>query len=134
MMGKKVIQSEKLRRPVATYSQRIQAEDLLFRGGMTAFDQDGQLARKGDVKAKTVQVLENIKGVVEAAGGTMEDIVQTTVCVTHLPNYPCVEQMYKTYFPKDPSARATLRIDLVKPEYLVEMSATAVIEASSKKG
>jgi enamine deaminase RidA (YjgF/YER057c/UK114 family) len=72
-------------------------------------------------------VLENIKGVVEAAGGTMSDIVQTTVYITDLSNFPAVEEVYKTYFPTDPPPRATLRVDLVRPEYLVEISATAAI-------
>jgi len=38
-----------------------------------------------------------------------------------------VEEVYKTYFPTDPPPRATLRVDLARPEYLVEISATAVI-------
>ena len=131
-MGKRVIESEKVPKPVATYSQGILAENLLFIAGITAFDRDGQFVGMGDAKAQTVQILENIKAVVEAAGGTMEDIVQTTVYVTDLANYPAVEQVYKTYFPKEPPVRATLRVDLVRPEYLVEISATAVIGSSSK--
>lgn len=131
-MRKRVIESDKLPKPVATYSQGILAGNLLFIAGITAFDRYGRFVGKGDARAQTVQVLENIRTIVEAAGGTMENIVQTTVYVTDLSNYPAVEQVYKTYFPKDPPVRATLRADLVKPEYLVEVSAIAVIGASSK--
>lgn len=129
-MGKRVIESEKFPKPVATYSQGILAGNLLFIAGITAFDRHGQFVGRGDVRAQTVQVLENIKAVVEAAGGTMEDIVQTTVYVTDLADYPALEQVYKTYFPKDPPVRATLRADLVKPEYLVEISAIAILGSS----
>ena len=126
-MGKRVIYSEKVAKPVATYSQGMLAGNLLFIAGMTAFNPRGEFVGKKDVREQTRQVLENIRGVVEAAGGTMKDIVQTTVYVTDLANFPAVEEVYKTYFPTDPPPRATLRVDLVRPEYLVEISATAVI-------
>jgi len=126
-MEKKVIYSEKVAKPVATYSQGILAGNLLFIAGMTGFNEKGEFVGSNDVRAQTKQVLENIKGVVEAAGGTMKDIVQTTVYVTDLANYPAVEEVYKTYFPTDPPPRATLRVDLARAEYLVEISATAVI-------
>ena len=126
-MNKKVIYSEKVAKPVAAYSQGMLAGNLLFVAGMTAFNERGEFVGKTDVKAQTRQVLENIKGVVEAAGGTMKDVVQTTVYITDLANFPAVEEVYKTYFPTDPPPRATLRVDLVRPEYLVEISATAVI-------
>jgi len=126
-MGKRVIYSEKVAKPVATYSQGMLAGNLLFIAGMTAFNPRGEFVGKNDVREQTRQVLENIRGVVEVAGGTMKDIVQTTVYVTDLANFPAVEEVYKTYFPTDPPPRATLRVDLVRPEYLVEISATAVI-------
>jgi reactive intermediate/imine deaminase len=126
-MEKKIIYSDKVAKPVATYSQGALAGNHLFIAGMTAFNAQGEFVGKGDVKAQTRQVMENIKGVVEAAGGKMEDIVQTTLYVTDLANFPKAEEVYKTYFPKDPPPRASLRVDLVRPEYLVEISAIAVI-------
>ena len=103
------------------------AGNLLFIAGTVAFDGRGQFLGKNDPKEQTRQILNNIKGVVEAAGGTMKDIVQTTLYVTDVANYPAVEGVYKTYFPTDPPPRTTLRVELVRPEYLVEISAIAVI-------
>jgi aminoacrylate peracid reductase len=126
-MKKRVIYSEKVAKPVAAYSQGMLAGNLLSIAGMTAFGERGEFVGKGDAKAQTRQVIENINGVLEAAGGTLSDIIQTTVYITDLANFAAVEEVYKTYFPADPPPRATLHVGLVRPEYLVEISALAVI-------
>jgi reactive intermediate/imine deaminase len=126
-MGKKVICTDRAAKPVSTYSQAMLAGNTLFIAGTVAFNARGEFVGKGDIRTQTGQVMENIKAVVEAAGGTMADIVNTTVYVTDLVNYPAVNEVYSTYFPTDPPPRAVILAGLVKPEYLVEISAIAVL-------
>lgn len=126
-MGKKVIYTPKCAKPVAQYSQATQAGNVLYIAGTVASNERGEIVGKGDIKAQTRQVLENIKAVIEAAGGTLRDVTRTTVYVTNLTNYPGMNEVYKTYFPTDPPARATVHAGLVNPDYLVEIEATAVI-------
>lgn len=65
---------------------------------------------------------------VEAAGLTMAHVVKTTVFVTDMAQFGKVNEVYKTYFPKDPPARSTVGISgLAKPEMLVEIEAVAVL-------
>jgi reactive intermediate/imine deaminase len=127
-MGKKVIYTEKVAKPIRPFSQATLAGNLLFVAGTVSINERGELVGKGDIKVQTKQVLENIKKVIEAAGGTMQDVTRTRVYLTDFANYTGMNEVYKTYFPIDPPARATVRVDLVNPDYLIEIEATAVLD------
>jgi len=126
-MPKKIIRSPKVAESTLPLSQATLAGNVLYTGGAVAHDARGQLVGKGDIRAQTRQVLENIKALVEAAGGTMLDVTRTTVYLTDLANYVGMNEVYGTYFPVDPPSRATVRVDLAHPDFLVEIQATAVI-------
>ena len=74
--------------------------------------------------AQTHNVLESIRSVVEAAGGTMKDIAFNQISSPTSP-YAAMNEVYREYFPIDPPARYCIRADLVKPEFLVEIVSTA---------
>lgn len=65
------------------YSHGIEVEGgrLLFLAGQVAFDQDGQVAGRGDLVAQFRQVLRNLRAVLEARGGTLQDLVKLTIYV-----------------------------------------------------
>ena len=126
-MSKKVIRSPKVAESTLPLSQATLAGNVLYIGGAVAHDARGQLVGKGDIRAQTTQALENIQALVEAAGGTLLDVTRTTVYLTDLANYAGMNEVYGTYFPVDPPSRATVRVDLANPEFLVEIQATAVL-------
>jgi reactive intermediate/imine deaminase len=99
----------------------------LFIAGTVATNDRGEVVGKGDIKAQTKQALENIKAVIEAAGGTLQDVTKATVYLTDLGGYSGMNEVYKTYFSTDPPARATVRTDLVSPDFMIEIEAIAVI-------
>ena len=127
-MGKKVIYTEKVAKPVRPYSQATLAGNLLFVAGTVSINEHGELVGKGDIKTQTKQVLENIKKVIEAAGGTMQDVTRTRVFLTDFSNHAGMNEVYRTYFPVDPPARSTVRVGLANPDYLIEIEATAVLD------
>jgi reactive intermediate/imine deaminase len=126
-MPKKVIHSPKVAESKLPLSQATLAGNVLYIGGAVAHNARGQLVGKGDIRAQTKQALENIKALVEAAGGTLLDVTRTTVFLTDLANYAGMNEVYGTYFPVDPPSRATVRVDLANPDFLVEIQATAVL-------
>ena|SRR5437868_1631110 len=127
-MAKSIISSPKIATvPGAPYSPGTKAGNLVFVAGMLALDADGQIVGRGDITAQTRQVLENVKAVVEAGGGRMSDITKTTVYITDMANFAAMNEIYKTYFPSDPPARATVKADLVNKDFLVEIDAIAVV-------
>lgn len=126
-MPKRVIRSSKVAESSLPISQATLAGNVLYLYGAVAFNARGELVGKGDIRAQTRQALENIKALVEAAGGTMRDVTQTTVYLTDLTNAAGMNEVYRTYFPEDPPARATVRVDLGHPDFLIEIQGTAHI-------
>ena len=94
---------------------------------MLALDASGSLVGAGDAGEQTRQVMENIKGILEAAGGSLEDVVYDMIFLADLGDYQAMNEVYGSYFPENPPARACVQAGLVKPEFLVEIAATAVI-------
>ena len=126
-MPKQVIYTPKVAKSTLPLSQATLAGSLLFIGGAVATNERGEIVGKGDIRTQTRQALENIKALVETAGGTMRDVTRTTVYLTDLANYAGMNEVYRTYFPIEPPARATVRVDLANPDYLIEIEATAVV-------
>lgn len=126
-MAKQVISTPRVAKSTLPLSQATRAGNLLFIGGAVATNDHGEIAGKGDIRAQTRQALENIKAIVETAGGTLGDVTRTTVYLTDLANYTGMNEVYRTYFPVEPPARATVRVDLANPDFLIEIEATAVL-------
>jgi aminoacrylate peracid reductase len=110
---------------LAPYSPGVKADNIVYVSGVLSLDKEGKLVGQGDVSAQTRQVLENIKDVLAAAGGTMEDIVFNAIFVSDMSYYAEMNAVYKTYFSSNAPARYCIRADLVKPEFLVEIASTA---------
>ena len=72
-------------------------------------------------------VLEQIKAVIEAAGGTMADVTFNHIFLTDWANYGAINGVYGKYFPGDKPARYCIQCGLVKKEALVEIASTAHI-------
>jgi reactive intermediate/imine deaminase len=126
-MAKTVIRSPKVAESRLPLSQATLAGNVLYIGGAVAHDARGQIVGWGDIRAQTKQALENIKALVEAADGTLLDVTRTTVYLTDLANYAGMNEVYGTYFPVDPPSRATVRVDLANPDFLVEIQAMAFL-------
>jgi reactive intermediate/imine deaminase len=110
------------------YSYGVQVGDMLWVSGQIPKDRDGNLIGGDDIEAQATQVMENLKGVIEAAGGTMDDVVKIGTYVTDRRFRDPVQAVRRRYFaaPNFP-ASATTVVDMLLPEVLVEVEAVAVI-------
>jgi aminoacrylate peracid reductase len=111
--------------PLAPYSPGTKADGVVYVSGMLALDAAGKVVGQGDVKAQTRAVLDAVKAVVEAAGGTMRDVTYNAIFLKDLTDYSAMNEVYAEYFPTEPPARYCIRADLVRPEFLVEVSSIA---------
>ena len=105
---------------------------LLFLAGQTALDQVGHIVAPGDLVAQYEQVLRNLQAVVEAAGGAMPDIVQTTIFVRDLAGYQAqlgaLGRVHRAYFGAYYPATALVEIGrLYDAAALIEVMGLAVI-------
>lgn len=126
-MTKEVVSAPKVATPPAPISMATKAGNLVFVAGIVALDASGNTVGDGDIKAQTCQVLENIRELVGAAGGTLSDVTKTTVYLTDFGNYASMNEVYREYFAKAPPARATVKVELFNPRFLVEIDAIAVV-------
>src|ERR671931_2797459 len=112
-MSRKQIQSEKIRTPSGHFSQAIAVETkgkLVFISGMTSRRADGTIAGVGDIEAQTRQVCENIKSAVEAAGGTMDDVVRVDVYVRNMEHFEKIHKVRREYFGAPPPASTMVEV------------------------
>jgi|SRR5581483_2535207 len=114
-------------KPMAPFSPGALADGILYVSGTLAFDKDNNVVHAGNASAQTRHVLETIKSVIEAAGGTMEDVTMNYIFLTDWANYQPVNKVYAEYFPGEKPARWCLQCGLVKPEALVEIATIAHI-------
>lgn len=130
-MPKQEIVSAKLAEPNGHFAQAVVAEAtgrLLFISGMTARNAEGGITGVGDIIAQTRQVCENVQAAVEEAGGTLDDIVRVDVYVTDIRHFDAIHAVRREYFTGPPSASTMVEVSkFVKPEYLIEMNAIAVL-------
>lgn len=115
--------------PIAPFSAGAKAATgtggALYVSGMLALGEGGAVLHPGDAASQTRHVLDAIKTVVEAAGGSMADIAMNYIFLKDLGDYAAFNAVYAEYFPGDKPARYCIRADLVKPDCLVEIAAVA---------
>jgi aminoacrylate peracid reductase len=111
--------------PLAPYSPATKAGNIVYVSGTLALDSEGALVGPGDVRAQTRHVLETIRSVLEAAGGSLRDVAFNHIFLASMSDYAAMNEVYRQYFPKDPPARYCIRADLVKPEFLIEITSIA---------
>lgn len=128
---KEQISSPKLAKPNGHFSQATAIEaqgKLVFISGMTARTADGSVAGIGNVEVQTRQVCENLKAAVEAAGGTLDDIVRVDVYVRNIEHFPVIHKVRAEYFKAPVPASTMVEVSkMVNAEYLIEISAIAVL-------
>lgn len=114
--------------PPKTWSQALKAGNLLFISGQVALDADGQLVGRGDITAQAVQIFENIKALVEQAGGTMDDIVKLTIYLTDMRDRPKLLEIRKKYFTSDFPTSTLVMVSMLAFEgLLIEIDAIGVL-------
>jgi 2-iminobutanoate/2-iminopropanoate deaminase len=105
---RRVVFTERAPRPIGPYSQAVCVNGWLYVSGQIPLDPvTGEVVR-GDFRVQVERVLENIRAIVEAAGGRLEDVVKVTVYLRDLSKLPVFNEVYSKYFPKDPPARSVV--------------------------
>lgn len=135
-MAKKTLSPPGMPVPRGSYSQVVIPKPgrLVFIAGNTASDPDGKVIGLGDICAQTQYTLEKIKRGVEAAGGTLGDIVSMTVFTTDARYHPTVNEVRREFLGSDfPTSTMVQVVALARPELLIEINAIAVVPESSVK-
>lgn len=122
---KQVINTNKAPGAIGPYSQAIKANGFLFVSGqLPVVPATGQFA-DGGIAEQTKQSLENIKAILAQAGGSLHDVVKTTVFVKNMNDFAAMNQVYGEYFNKECPARACFEVARLPKDALVEIEVIA---------
>ncbi|QRR02381.1 Rid family detoxifying hydrolase [Dyadobacter sandarakinus] len=121
-MPKKIIFSDKAPAPIGPYSQAVQVNGTLYVSGQIAAD----VAGSGDIKAETGMVMQNIGHILGAAGLGFSNVVKSTIFLKNMDDFTSVNEVYGSFFTKDPPARETVQVARLPKDVNVEISVVAV--------
>lgn len=126
---KKVIAPKNLHRPFG-YAHAIQMDKTLHISGQIPLDMDMNVVGKNDMAAQTEQVYENLKKVLEDAGGTMRNIVMLNIYCTDIERFDKETRgLRKKYFGDYYPAITAVEVKrLYRPEFMIEVEAVAVLD------
>lgn len=121
-----VIATDQGPKAIGPYSQAIRANGFVFLSGQIPLDPTTQQLIAGDIQAQTDRVLQNIKGILEAAGSSLHKVVKTTVFLKNMSEFAAMNEAYGKYFAQAPPARSTVEVARLPKDVLVEIEVTAL--------
>jgi 2-iminobutanoate/2-iminopropanoate deaminase len=125
-MANQVIATDEAPKAIGPYSQAIVSGDLVFTSGQIPLDPATQEMIKGDVRAQADRVMENLRGVLAAAGVSFAQVVKTNIFLIDLADFTTVNEVYGKRFSGSPPARSTVQVAALPKGARVEIEMIAV--------
>ena len=127
-LSKSVIQTSDAPQAIGTYSQGIQSGDFVFTSGQIPINpKTGELIID-NFKAEVHQVLTNIDNVLIGGGSSLQSLVKLTVFLTDLSYFRQVNEVFGSFFPKDPPARSAMQVSALPMNARIEIEAIGYVE------
>ena len=117
--------------PLAPYVPATRADHVVYVSGTLPMDTGGKVVGAGDARAQTRAVIESIRTVLRSTGGDLDHIAYNMIFISSREHYAAMNDVYGEYFGRNPPARYCLIADLVKPEFLVEITSVAHLPAAA---
>ena len=125
-MTRKIIHTDHAPKAIGTYSQAVRVDNTVYCSGQIGLDPK-TMQMVGGIDAQIRRVLDNLKAVAEAAGGTLNDVVRFTVYLTDLKHFARVNEIMATYLKEPYPARAAIGVASLPRDALVEIDAILVL-------
>ncbi|MBS1616350.1 MAG: RidA family protein [Bacteroidetes bacterium] len=126
-MEKNIIITSAAPAPIGPYSQAVLANGMLYISGQIPLDaQDGTL-HTADIITETDKVMQNLKGILQAAGLDFSDVVKSSIFLTDMGQFSAVNEVYGAYFESgNAPARETIQVAALPRGVHVEISMIAL--------
>ena len=121
-MAKQVIHTDAAPKAIGTYSQAVRCGETVYLSGQIGLDPTTMEMAAG-IEPQIRRVLENLKAVAAASGGSLDDIVRLTVYLTDLRNFARLNEIMATFFTAPYPARAAVGVASLPRDALVEIDA-----------
>jgi 2-iminobutanoate/2-iminopropanoate deaminase len=123
---KEVISTNDGPKAIGPYSQAIRANGLVFVSGQVSIDPVTNTLVLGDVGAQTERVLQNLSGILKAAGTSLQKVVRATVFLKNMNDFAAMNEVYGKHFSSQPPARSTVEVARLPKDVLVEIDVIAL--------
>ena len=124
---KERIQTDAAPQAIGPYSQAVRTGGFLFVSGQIPIDPQTGVFPPGGIEAQTARVLENLRAILQSAGGTLDNVVKTTVFLRHMSDFAAMNEVYARYFSGVLPARAAVEVAALPRDALVEIEVIATI-------
>ncbi len=124
-MTRKIIRTPDAPQAIGPYSQAVEAGGFVFVSGQIPIDQKTGNIVQADIKAQTKLVLENARAILSAASCPLSSVVKTTIYLKNMADFAAVNEVYGSFFPSEPPARATVEVSRLPKDVALEMDFVA---------
>jgi reactive intermediate/imine deaminase len=125
---KRVISTDDAPAAVGAYSQATTNGDLLVTAGQLPLTTDGELLDDEPVAEQTRQCMRNVEAIIESEGGSLADLLKTTVFLDDIDDFDAFNEAYSEFFDDAPPARSAVEAGAVPKGAAVEIEAIATLE------
>ena len=125
-MEKKVVSTDKAPKAIGPYEQAIKVGEFVYISGQIPLDPKTGNLVKGDIKAQTRRVMENLKGILVASGSSLERVVKATVFLKSVADFAEMNEIYAEYLGAAKPARSTVAVADLPRGALVEIDLIAL--------
>jgi len=120
------IQTSKAPQAIGPYSQAVSVNGIVYTSGQIALTPEGEMC-EDNISTQTHQVFKNLSAVLEEAGSSLEKVIKTTIFLDSMDDFAIVNEIYAEYFKEHKPARATVAVQTLPKNALVEIDAIAII-------
>ena len=124
-MNRHVVSTSKAPAAIGPYSQAIRANGFLFISGQVPVNPSTGLLEGSDIRTQARQVLDNLTSILDSEDLPLTSIVKVTIFLTDIKEFSTVNEVYGSYFSREPPARETVEVSALPLGSLLEISAIA---------
>jgi 2-iminobutanoate/2-iminopropanoate deaminase len=124
---KEIISTDRAPKAIGPYSQAVVANGFVFLSGQIPLDPSTNQLLDGDITSQTELVLSNMKGLLEACGSTIEQVVKTTVFIKDMGEFAKMNEVYTRYFSANAPARSTVEVARLPRDVKIEIECIATL-------
>lgn len=111
---------------IGPYSQAYICNGMIYTSGQIALTPQGTFI-EGNITAQSIQVLENLKAILESAGSSLQKVIKTTVFLSNMVDFNTLNTIYAQYFGSHKPARSTIAVKTLPKNALVEIECIATL-------
>ena len=111
---------------IGPYSQAYICNGMIYTSGQIALTPQGTFI-EGNITAQSIQVLENLKAILESAGSSLQKVIKTTVFLSNMEDFNTLNTIYAQYFGSHKPARSTIAVKSLPKNALVEIECIATL-------